>query len=170
LKIHPQARRSAKSLPKIERRIRRHAPLSADKFIEPSFRPSDLPRKGCLRNLSWLQKFLQENLPGMKRIHRLQRILLGHLEPQPFRHLMIIHHSDLSRVTPVPSKYETQLVIDADRMKTSPFALERLKSISGRDTQIIQLRCIMQIQQLTPGRSPQLRRKTSRFPRLSIEE
>jgi hypothetical protein len=35
-----------------------------------------------------------------------------YLEPQPFRHLMIIHHSDLSRVTAVPSKYETPLIIE----------------------------------------------------------
>jgi hypothetical protein len=59
---------------------------------------------------------------------------------------MIFHHSDLSRVTAVPSKYETPLIIDADRIKTSPFALERFQAITGRDTQITQLRCLMQIQ------------------------
>jgi hypothetical protein len=48
---------------------------------------------------------------------------------------MIIHHSDLSRVTSLPPKYETPLIIDADRIKTSPFALERFKSIARRDTQ-----------------------------------
>jgi hypothetical protein len=49
---------------------------------------------------------------------------------------MIIHHSDLSRVTAVPPKYETPLIIDTDRIKTSPFALERFKAITRRDTQI----------------------------------
>jgi hypothetical protein len=57
---------------------------------------------------------------------------------------MVIHHPDLSRVTAMPSKYETPLIIDADRIKTSPLALERFKSITGRDTQITQLRCVMQ--------------------------
>jgi hypothetical protein len=59
---------------------------------------------------------------------------------------MIIHYSDLSRVTTVPSKHDTPLIIDADRVKTSPFALERFKAITRRDTQITQFRCIMQIQ------------------------
>jgi len=59
---------------------------------------------------------------------------------------MIIHHSDLSRVTALPPKYETPLIINADRIKTSPFVLEQFKAITGWDTQITQLRCIMQIQ------------------------
>jgi hypothetical protein len=59
---------------------------------------------------------------------------------------MIIHHSNLGSVTAVPSKYETPLIIDADRVKTSPLALERFQAITGWNTQIPQLRCIMQIQ------------------------
>jgi hypothetical protein len=76
LQIHPQSRGGAKGFSQVERGIRRHAPLPANKFIEPRFRPPDLPSKGRLRNSPWLQEFLQENLSRMKRIHRLCCIFL----------------------------------------------------------------------------------------------
>jgi hypothetical protein len=79
LQIHPQSRGRAKGFSQIKRGIRRHSPLTANEFVEPSFRPSDLPGKGYLRNLPWMQEFLQENLPGMKRIYRLCRIFLAHI-------------------------------------------------------------------------------------------
>jgi hypothetical protein len=53
-----------------------------------------------------------------------------YLEPQPFRHLMIIHHSDLSRVTAVPSKYETPLIIEPP----SPAKLDRRQSQTKQST------------------------------------
>ena len=50
--------------------------VTPHEFVEPRFRPSDLSGEGRLRDLPWLQEFLQENLPWMKRIYRLCRIFL----------------------------------------------------------------------------------------------
>jgi hypothetical protein len=64
LQIHPQSRGRAKGFSQVKRGIRRHSPLAANEFIESRFRPSDISGKSRLRNLPWLQEFLQENLPG----------------------------------------------------------------------------------------------------------
>lgn len=83
---------------------------------------------------------------------------------------MIVDYTNLGRMASLPAKYNSPLIVDSDRMKPPPFSFERFKSIAGRNTQIAEIRGVMQIKQLTSRRAPQLRRKSSRFSRPSIEE
>jgi hypothetical protein len=57
---------------------------------------------------------------------------------------MMIHHSNLSRLTSALANH-TPLIIDADGMKTSPFAVYGFESISVRNSQIAEFRGVVEI-------------------------
>ncbi len=63
---------------------------------------------------------------------------------------MVVEHADILRVTALPPKYDTPLIIDPDRMKIPPIAPEPFESITGRNPQITKIRRIVQIQQFPP--------------------
>ena len=66
---------------------------------------------------------------------------------------MVVEHTDVLRVTALPPKYDTPLIIDPDRVKTSQIATEPFESITGRYPQITNVGRIVQIKQL-PSRLP----------------
>ena len=66
---------------------------------------------------------------------------------------MVVDHADILRVTALPPKYDTPLIIDPDRMKILHLTPEPFESITGRNPQITKIGRIVQIQQL-PSRPP----------------
>ncbi len=61
---------------------------------------------------------------------------------------MIVHDLDLIGVAVVPDKANAPLVVDADAVLTVAVARKSLKAITGRDSQVIQVRSVMEHHQL----------------------
>ena len=62
--------------------------------------------------------------------------------------LVIVHNLDLIGVAVVPNKADAPLVVDADAVLTIVVARKSLKAITGRDSQVIQVRSVMEHHQL----------------------
>lgn len=73
-------------------------------------------------------------------------------------------------VTPNPSKNDPPLIVDSDRMEALPTTFELLKPVAGRHRHIPQLRCVVKVEQLSPGCSTKFRRKGPRCPRVLVVE
>ena len=72
---------------------------------------------------------------------------------------MIVDDPDLAGVTILPTENQPPLVVDPDRMKSSPLALERFEMISRRRPKIAQCLCIMKIEQFSSRDPTQLVRE-----------
>lgn len=83
---------------------------------------------------------------------------------------MVVEHTDVLRVTALPSKYDTPSIIDPDRMKIPQIATEPFESISGRNPQITKVGCIVQIKQLPPRLPPDLWWKPPCFSGVPVEK
>lgn len=64
---------------------------------------------------------------------------------------MIVHYLDLIGVAVVPDKANAPLVVDADAVLTVAATRKSLKAITGRDSQVIQVRSVMEHHQLGLG-------------------
>lgn len=62
--------------------------------------------------------------------------------------LMIVHDLDLIGIAVVPDKANAPLVVDADAVLTVAVTRKSLKAITGRDSQVIQVRSVMEHHQL----------------------
>lgn len=83
---------------------------------------------------------------------------------------MVVEHAYILRVTALPPKYHTPLIIDPDRMKALHIAPEPFESVTGRNPQITKIGRIVQIKQL-PSRLPtDLGWKLSCFSGVPVEK
>ena len=74
---------------------------------------------------------------------------------------VIIDNLHVKCVSTFPSKNDTPLIVDPDRMKPAPVSLEPFETIAGRCAEIPELGRVVQIQQFPPRGPTQLRRKCS---------
>ena len=72
---------------------------------------------------------------------------------------MIVHYLHLKGTTTLPSKDQAPLVVDPYRMKSGPVAREQFQSTPGGRPKIAEFGRVVQVQQLSPGDSSQVRRK-----------
>ena len=83
---------------------------------------------------------------------------------------MVIDDRDLIRSTLRPSEHHPPLVVDPYRMEALPTALQRFETVTRRNSQIHQLRRVVQIQDLATRRTEQVRRERPRLLAAAIQE
>ncbi len=71
-------------------------------------------------------------------------------------HSMIVDDLNLVSITVMPTKHNPPLIIDPNGVKPLPLPLQRFQSISRRLAKIADFRRIVQIEQLTTGRTDQI--------------
>jgi hypothetical protein len=76
LQIHPQPRGRPQNCRQIQSRLRGHAALALDQFIETRLGPAELAGKRYLGDPPRLEELLEQDLPRMKRINGLPDVLL----------------------------------------------------------------------------------------------
>ncbi len=69
---------------------------------------------------------------------------------------MIINYLNLVGIAVMPTKNHPPLIVDPNGVKAFPFTFQRFQSIPRRLTKVADLRSIVQIEQLTTGRSYQI--------------
>jgi hypothetical protein len=73
---------------------------------------------------------------------------------------VIIDYLNLVGIAVVPTKDHPPLIVDPNGMTAFPFTFQRFQSIPRRSPKVANLRSIVQIEQLSTGRSYQIWRKS----------
>ena len=83
---------------------------------------------------------------------------------------MVIDNLDFVGIPSTPSKYDSPLIVDSNRMKAPPISLQTLEPVARRGPKIPQVRGLVQILQFPSGRTMQIGRKRTRCLRLPVIE
>ena len=63
---------------------------------------------------------------------------------------MIVNNLDILGTRGRPAEADAELIVHPDTVSTSPVSFECFKSVTGRDTKILQSSCDLQLAQLAP--------------------
>jgi len=66
---------------------------------------------------------------------------------------VIVHYLCIVWLSTAPAENQSPLIVDADWVKPLQLTFQRLKPIARRNSQILQVCCIVQVQKLSPGDS-----------------
>jgi hypothetical protein len=78
---------------------------------------------------------------------------------------VVVDDLNVERLTLLPAKGDSPLDVDANRVMTLPLALQGFEPIARWSPEILQMLCVVQIEELSPRYAPQLRRELSHGPR-----
>jgi len=145
LEVHPEFRRRSQRIREVQCRIGCNSPLSTNQFIESRLGPANIPRERSLAHALGFEKLLQQHFARMKRIFRLSVHGL-HLS-------VVVHYLHVVRLSTAPAENQSPLIVDADRVESLQLAFQGLKPIARRNSQVLQVRCIVQVEKLSPGES-----------------
>ena len=62
---------------------------------------------------------------------------------------MVINYFNIKRISVLPAKANAPLIVDSNAPLAAPVALERFEAVLGRNAQIIETACDIQLQQFT---------------------
>jgi hypothetical protein len=79
---------------------------------------------------------------------------------------VVIRNLYITSVPFAPNKADAILIVDANAVLPGPIPAQRLQLISRRHFQVIERNGRIQNRQLVESSAPQIRRKSSAFPRL----
>ena len=152
LEIHPKLGGCAQHTCQIQSGVRRNIALALNQLVQSRPRPAELLRQRRLRHLSGDKELFEQHLAGMKWVFRESHGTLLQISGAS----MIINYLNLVGIAVMPTKDHSPLIVDPNRVKPLPLAFQRLQSITRWLTQVADLRSIVQVEQLAPGRSYQI--------------